>query len=133
MENSFLAHLGGAFIYSENPEPLVGWYAKMLGINWESVPDGSAWYISLSYNDIHSGKKAYAGLSIIRSKKKIVRSEGKHFMINYRIKDLEKLVAHLHSNNVEVKGIDDYPEGKFAWCKDPEGNELELWEDTTLN
>ncbi|MFP4471542.1 MAG: VOC family protein [Bacteroidales bacterium] len=26
-----------------------------------------------------------------------------------------------------------YPEGRYAWCEDPEGNPIELWEDTAIN
>jgi len=131
-EKSLLAFIGGAFLYSENHDALANWYSKMLGIIWEKTPDGSAYYQSYYYNEIDSGKKAYVGLSIIHSKKKIARDEGKSHMINYRVSDLARLVELLRSNGLEVKGIDKYPEGDFAWCKDPDGNEMELWEDTTL-
>jgi predicted enzyme related to lactoylglutathione lyase len=131
-EKSFLAFIGGAFVYSENHNALADWYSKMLGINWEKTPDGSAYYACYYYNELDSGKKTYIGLSIIHSKTRIPRGDGKSHMVNYRINDLKNLVDHLRANGVAVKGIDKYPEGDFAWCKDPDGNEMELWEDTNM-
>nr|NQU92050.1 hypothetical protein [Bacteroidota bacterium] len=52
-------------------------------------------------------------------------------MVNYRVIDLEKTVGHLKEYGVEPTEIEVYPEGKFAWCEDPEGNHIELWEDTS--
>jgi hypothetical protein len=53
----FVSNLGGAFIYSENPEALANWYHKHLAITFESAPDGSAYYASFFYTDLYSSKK----------------------------------------------------------------------------
>jgi len=51
------------------------------------------------------------------------------FMINYRVDDLEELLAQLGKNGVEIlKGPDSDENGKFAWVMDPDGNKVELWE-----
>jgi predicted enzyme related to lactoylglutathione lyase len=50
-------------------------------------------------------------------------------MINYRVDNLDELLASLRAAGVEVVGGPDKAEnGKFAWILDPDGNKLELWE-----
>ncbi len=50
-------------------------------------------------------------------------------MINYRVDDLDGLVARLAGAGIAlVKGPDSAENGKFAWVMDPEGNEVELWQ-----
>jgi predicted enzyme related to lactoylglutathione lyase len=53
----------------------------------------------------------------------------KHWMINFRVGNLDAMVAQLRAANIEVK-IDPeaYPNGRFARLHDPEGNPIELWE-----
>jgi predicted enzyme related to lactoylglutathione lyase len=50
-------------------------------------------------------------------------------MINYRVRNLEGLLAQLRSAGVTIEGkvAEDF-NGKFAWIIDPEGNKIELWE-----
>ena len=51
------------------------------------------------------------------------------FMINYRVDDLEALLAQLRAAGVEtVAGPESHENGKFAWILDPDGNKVELWE-----
>ena len=51
------------------------------------------------------------------------------FMINYRVDDLDGLLAQLKEAGVEIVGepTTDF-NGKFAWVMDPDGNKVELWE-----
>jgi glyoxylase I family protein len=129
----FVVHIGGTFIYSNDPKGLAEWYTKHLGIEFESPgADANIYYKSFYYNEILSGKKAQTVLSILENKNRPYLYE-KTFCINYRVNDLESVASYLKTLNVEVKGIEIYPEGKFAWINDPEGNYIELWEDTTLN
>ena len=51
------------------------------------------------------------------------------FMINYRVDDLDALLAQLRAAGVEVVGgPESHENGKFAWILDPDGNKIELWE-----
>lgn len=51
------------------------------------------------------------------------------FMINYRVDDLEALLANLRAAGVEiVQGPESHENGVFAWILDPDGNKLELWQ-----
>lgn len=50
-------------------------------------------------------------------------------MINYRVENIETLVAELKKNGVTiVDHIQTFDYGKFVHVLDPEGNNIELWE-----
>ena len=56
----------------------------------------------------------------------------KDFMINYRVRNMDRMLAQLRAQGVsaEAKVVDDF-NGRFAWVMDPEGNKIELWEPKT--
>jgi hypothetical protein len=58
----------------------------------------------------------------------------KVWMVNFRIRDLEKMVAQLRAAGIEVK-IDpqSYSNDRFARLHDPEGNPIEWWQPTDLD
>jgi predicted enzyme related to lactoylglutathione lyase len=50
-------------------------------------------------------------------------------MLNFRVDDLDALLAQLAANGVWVDPKrQDEANGRFAWIKDGEGNRVELWE-----
>ena len=50
-------------------------------------------------------------------------------MLNFRVPDLDAMVAQLRAAGVEVTpDPETYPNGRFARLSDPEGNPIELWE-----
>jgi predicted enzyme related to lactoylglutathione lyase len=50
-------------------------------------------------------------------------------MINFRVKDLDKMLAQLRAAGAQVdEKIQDEPYGRFGWVMDPEGNRIELWQ-----
>ena len=50
-------------------------------------------------------------------------------MQNFRVQNLEKLIADLKKEGVIIFGeMETYSYGKFAWILDPEENKIELWE-----
>jgi len=50
-------------------------------------------------------------------------------MINFRVRDLDAMVAQLTGAGIAVD-VDRqaYPNGRFARLQDPEGNPIQLWE-----
>lgn len=51
------------------------------------------------------------------------------FMVNYRVDNLDEMLAQLREGGVEVVGgPESHENGKFAWIMDPDGNKVELWE-----
>jgi glyoxylase I family protein len=54
---------------------------------------------------------------------------GKQWMINFRVVNLEAMVAQLRAAAVFVElDAEPCPNGRFARLYDPEGNPIELWE-----
>ena len=51
------------------------------------------------------------------------------WMINFRVDDLDAMVAQLRSAGVDVTvDPERYPNGHFAELRDPEGNGIQLWQ-----
>ena len=51
------------------------------------------------------------------------------FMVNFRVADLDGLLAALRLEGCNVVDKTESSEqGKFGWVIDPEGNKVELWE-----
>lgn len=125
----FISAIGGVFIYSEHPLELAEWYKNILGIDWEYTEEYNCYFLTYPYNDSKTGKKFYTAWSILGSKVR-PKLDFRAFTINYRVHDIDKFVELIKSKGLEVRGPDVYPEGKFAWLEDPEGNHIELWEDT---
>jgi predicted enzyme related to lactoylglutathione lyase len=50
-------------------------------------------------------------------------------MINYRVEDLDAVLASLRGEGVWVDDRrEDFEYGRFGWIMDPEGNRIELWQ-----
>ena len=52
------------------------------------------------------------------------------WMINFRVADLDAMLAQLREAGVEVDDDVQVMEGigRFGWASDPEGNRFELWQ-----
>jgi predicted enzyme related to lactoylglutathione lyase len=50
-------------------------------------------------------------------------------MVNFRVRDLDAMVAQLRAAGIAAAvNKQHYPNGRFARLHDPEGNLIELWE-----
>ena len=50
-------------------------------------------------------------------------------MVNYRVRDLDAMLAQLRAAGVEVdERVEEQEFGRFGWAVDPDGNRFELWE-----
>jgi predicted enzyme related to lactoylglutathione lyase len=50
-------------------------------------------------------------------------------MINFRVKNLDAMVAQLRAEGIAVADPETYPNiGRFARLHDPESNPIELWQ-----
>lgn len=114
--------IGGVFFKSKgDPAALAAWYQKHLGMPLEQW--GGA---ILRWPDDKAEDK---GLTVWT----VAKPDSKWFdaplMINYRVDDMDGLLANLRAAGVEVlKGPESHENGKFAWIVDPDGNKVELWE-----
>jgi glyoxylase I family protein len=112
--------IGGFFFRSREPQALAQWYQLHLGI--DPVPT--------DYN--HTGWQQAAGptaFSPFPVNTGYFGSPQQAWMVNFRVRSLDAMVAQLRSSDIEVK-VDPqkYPNGRFARLHDPEGNPIELWE-----
>ena len=111
--------IGGFFFRVKNADALNAWYEEHLGIRQvaERDEDGSWWQA--------------AGPTVFASESASDQAGGPDYAwrINFRVRDLEAMVAQLRAAGAAVE-VDDtiYPNGRFAHLRDPEGNRIELWE-----
>jgi predicted enzyme related to lactoylglutathione lyase len=126
--SQWIAHVGGVFIYSADASALAEWYREVFDLPYEYTQEFQAFYYSFYYTDNEKSQR-YLVWSILQSKDHPAH-EPKSYCINYRVYDLEAFVEHLKLKSIEVKGIEVQPEGKFAWIHDPDGNYIELWEES---
>ena len=112
--------IGGFFFKAADPKLLAEWYERHLGIT--GVPTS---YTQQPWEQA-AGPTAFAPF---RKDTKYFGSETQQWMINFRVRDLDAMVAQLRRAAIEVE-VDSqtYPNGRFARLKDPEGNPIQLWE-----
>ena len=117
--------IGGVFFKSRHDSAaLAAWYREHLGMPFEDW--GGA---VLRWPDDTAEDKGLTVWTIADKDSQWFSPSDSAFMINYRVDDLDGLLANLRANGVEiVKGPESHENGKFAWIMDPEGNKVELWE-----
>ena len=112
--------IGGAFFRSTDPNALARWYREHLGLGVYSEEADETWWQE-------EGPTVWSPFAADTDY--FGRPE-QTWMINFRVRDLDAMLAQLRDAGVEV---DDKVEemagvGRFGWATDPEGNRFELWE-----
>ena len=117
--------IGGVFFKSKGEgADLAAWYAKHLGITLESW--GGA---ILRWTDDEAKDGGLTVWTVADAGTEWFRPSDAPFMINYRVDDLDGMLAQLRASDVEiVGGPESHENGKFAWIMDPDGNKVELWQ-----
>jgi glyoxylase I family protein len=123
--------IGGVFLFSPQPEALADWYRERLGLMLEHAPAQGAWFARFPYRELDGGSERYMLFTLLTAKHRL-RREGRQFTLNLRVANLRGLLERLRGAGVETTAIEEHAEGRFAWTHDPDGNRLELWEDTVL-
>lgn len=107
--------IGGVFIRTTDPEALGAWYVTHLGITpgappWMQTAGPTVFAPFPADNDYFPADKA--------------------FMLNFRVDDLDALIARLDAAGISVETRPDWDSeiGRFARIHDPDGNPVELWE-----
>ncbi|MEO8516183.1 MAG: VOC family protein [Flavobacterium sp.] len=114
--------LGGFFFKSENPEKINTWYKEHLGI------PTNAYGATFRWKDLE-GKECATQWSPFKEDTNYFEPSEKQFMMNFRVDNLEALLAMLKEEGVTIVGeMQSHDYGKFGWILDPEGNKIELWE-----
>ena len=118
--------IGGIFFKSADPKALSAWYRNHLGL------DVSDWGGALFRWGGEGSERGTTVWSPFAQDTTYMQPSSAPFMINYRVENLEALLAALKSEGCNVVDKTDSSEqGKFGWVIDPEGNKIELWEPPT--
>lgn len=112
--------IGGFFFRAKDPARLAAWYRVHLGIC--EVPgdyDIPPWRQE-------AGDTVFAPFASLTDQ---FGGGERPFMLNFRVRDLDAMVTQIEAAGIAVKRDPEiYPNGRFAWLNDPEGNPIELWE-----
>jgi predicted enzyme related to lactoylglutathione lyase len=119
--------IGGIFFKAQDPEKLAAWYQEHLGLKVEDY--GGVTFREEDNADVSPKREAYVLFTPFPADTDYFAPSSKPFMINFRVADLDKLLAKLRGEGVAVEEKTDKSEfGYFGWAMDPEGNRIELWE-----
>ncbi|MBV8490249.1 MAG: VOC family protein [Candidatus Eremiobacteraeota bacterium] len=115
--------VGGVFFKSKNAAKLLEWYRDRLGV---PVNGSSAEFPWMAGNKDDGGCTVWA---VFDDASEYFEPTAAPFMINFRVDDLDALLADLAAHGVWIdERREEYPYGRFAWIRDPDGNRIELWE-----
>jgi len=115
-----VAGIGGLFFRAHDPKALANWYQQHLGIALTPTSEGeNPW-------QQEAGPTAF---SPFPETTKYFGDPQKMWMMNFRVHDMDKMVAQLRAAGIEVKDPESYGSiGRFTRLHDPEGNPIELWQ-----
>ena len=116
--------IGGIFFKAQDPKSLKEWYREHLGI------DAGDYGAMFGWRDADEPEtEGYTLWSPFPQSTKYFEPSTAPFMINYRVRNLDRMLAQLRAAGVQVdEHIEEMEYGRFGWCMDPEGNRIELWE-----
>ena len=115
--------IGGVFFKARDPKKMAAWYRDHLGIQSKGGYADFVW--REKENPDRIGRTVWA---LFPTNTAYFGSSTAPMMINYRVANLERLLAQLRGAGVTVEKVDNTDYGRLAWITDPEGNRIELWE-----
>lgn len=111
--------IGGFFFRATDQAKLRAWYSTHLGIDPTPTDyDSPCW-------------RPNGGATVFEPFTKDTEYFGaprQQWMINFRVRDLDAMMAQLSAAGIEVTFEAEEPNGRFARLNDPEGNPIQLWE-----
>ena len=129
--------IGGVFIRARDPEKLGAWYSRHLGIDQEEAPGMHVFrwqyqtdenFVPRSTQPEHraAGSTTWA---LFPEDTPYFGDRSNRAMINFRVEDLDEVLAALRAEGVPVDDhIEEHEYGRFGWATDPEGHRIELWQ-----
>ena len=109
--------IGGYFLRTADPAALSAWYRDCLGLD---ADENGLWRPD-------AGPTVFA---TFESETDYFGSRAQQTMLNFRVRDLDAMLAQLRARGAavaedvqEMEGV-----GRFGWVTDPAGNRVELWQ-----
>lgn len=117
--------IGGIFIKARDAGRLREWYRKHLGL-----PIAEWGGVSFDGREARPGERQTSTVwSVFSGDSRYFEPSTSPFMINYRVDDLDGVLAALRAEGCDVDArVEESEFGRFGWVMDPDGNKLELWE-----
>ena len=126
--------IAGVFMYANDPKRLAEWYALNFGLEFRSEIADTYYMEFYHRDDVDSSQRRSTVFAIMPAKKPLGTERGE-YLINYRVNDLAGFLAHLQSQGVATRPVEEqndgrFPESKglFTWITDLEGNHIELYQ-----
>ena len=115
--------IGGIF-FKTDPEATRHWLADNLGLEIET------WGGTFPWRERDApDRKGYTVLGLHKRDSTYFGPSTRDLMINFRVDDLDGMLARLRERQIEiVKIFDPEPNGRFAHVRGPDGLVFELWE-----
>lgn len=109
--------IGGHFTRAADPDALGAWYRDCLGLD---ADEHGLW-------SQEAGPTVFATFA---SDSDYFGSGAQQTMLNFRVRDLDAMLAQLRGKGADVAEETQDMEGvgRFGWVTDPEGNRIELWQ-----
>jgi predicted enzyme related to lactoylglutathione lyase len=109
--------IGGYFLRAADRAALSEWYRDCLGLD---ADENGLWRPA-------AGPTVFA---TFESETGYFGSRAQQTMLNFRVSDLDAMLAQLRARGADVAGETQDMEGvgRFGWVTDPEGNRVELWQ-----
>ncbi|MFI5293378.1 MAG: VOC family protein [Candidatus Limnocylindrales bacterium] len=119
--------IGGVFFRSYDPHAIQRWYVEHLGLPEPIDGDPAVVFTWRERDDAdHVGSTVW---SPFPADTDYFGPRGKAWMLNFRVRDLDAMLAQLRAAGVDVdERVEELPEGRFGWFVDPDGNRVELWQ-----
>jgi predicted enzyme related to lactoylglutathione lyase len=117
--------IGGVFVRTKDQEALAKWYGEHLGLEISEAFWGATF--PLSTPDAPGG--SYGIWGSFPEDTDYFGSKENRFMVNFRVNDLDAMLAQLRRAGCDVADHVERSEfGQFGWVTDPDGNRVELWQ-----
>ena len=116
--------IGGIFFKAQDKAALSAWYRDHLGLDIQEW--GGA---TIAWSDQHQADQAMTVWSPFAADTTYFQPSNASFMVNFRVRDLDAMLAQLRAAGAAVQEqIEESEFGRFGWVMDPEGNKIELWQ-----
>lgn len=111
--------IGGLFTRTGSADELRAWYARVLGIEFES-------WGGIAFPPLEKGATVFSPFAADTG---YFAPSTREFMVNFVVDDIDAMLKHVESEGVAVLGrSDDDAMGRFAWIMDPASVKIELWQ-----
>jgi catechol 2,3-dioxygenase-like lactoylglutathione lyase family enzyme len=131
---SLVKGIGGVFLDSHDAAALADWYHRHLGIGFTEHPQGNSFYVVFQTRDLTTGEILQNPVFAINQTDTLLApATERGLTVNLRVSDLDKTLARLATEDVEVEEPRiAWEGGKHGWIRDLDGNRIELYQELGL-